>query len=88
MQFILPFENFQIYIQNALVIKVVNSVLFHLEWLKHSVSIQKKDKIHLILNLGPFLIFWLNSVWNVLVSFHMFHSAFKKSLNQIEPYSI
>jgi hypothetical protein len=44
MRFILPFENFQIYIQNAPVIKVVNSVLFHLEWLKHSVSIQKTEQ--------------------------------------------
>jgi len=44
MRFILPFENFQIYIQNAPVIKVVNSILFHLEWLKHSVSIQKTEQ--------------------------------------------
>jgi len=48
----------------------------------------KRNKFHLILNLGPFRIFWLNSARNVPVSFHMFRSALKKSLNQIEPCSI
>ena len=48
----------------------------------------KQNKFHLILNLGPFRIFRLNSARNVPVSFHMFRSALEKSLNQIEPYSI
>jgi len=48
----------------------------------------KRNKFHLILNLGPFRIFRLNSTRNVLVPFHMFRSALEKSLNQIEPYSI
>jgi hypothetical protein len=48
----------------------------------------KRNKFHLILNLGPFRIFRLNSARNVLVPFHMFRSALEKSLNQIEPYSI
>jgi hypothetical protein len=48
----------------------------------------KRNKFHLILNLGPFRIFRLNSARNVPVSFHMFRFALKKSLNQIESYSI
>ena len=48
----------------------------------------KWNKFHLILNLGPFRIFQLNSVRNVPVSFHMFRSALEKLLNQIEPCSI
>ena len=48
----------------------------------------KRNKFHLILNLGPFRIFRLNSARNVPVSFHMFHSALEKLLNQIEPCSI
>jgi len=48
----------------------------------------KRNKFHLILNLGPFRIFRLNSAWNVPVSFHMFRSALEKPLNQIEPCSI
>jgi hypothetical protein len=48
----------------------------------------KRNNFHLILNLGPFRIFWLNFSQNVPISFHMFHSALKKPLNQIEPYSI
>jgi hypothetical protein len=48
----------------------------------------KRNKFHLILNLGPFRIFRLNSTRNVPVSFHMFRSALEKSLNQIEPCSI
>jgi len=44
----------------------------------------KRNKFHLILNLGPFRIFWLNSAQNVPVSFHMFRSALEKPLNQIE----
>ena len=48
----------------------------------------KQNKFHLILNLGPFRIFPLNSARNVLVSFHMFRSALEKPLNQIEPCSI
>ena len=48
----------------------------------------KRNKFHLILNLGPFRIFRLNSTQNVPVSFHMFRSALEKSLNQIEPCSI
>jgi len=47
----------------------------------------KRNKFHLILNIGPFRIFRLNSIRNVSVSFHMFCSAFKKPLNQIKPYS-
>ena len=48
----------------------------------------KRNKFHLILNLGSFWIFWLNSARNVPVSFHMFRSALEKPLNQIEPCSI
>ena len=48
----------------------------------------KRIKFHLILNLGPFRIFRLNSTRNVPVSFHMFRSALEKSLNEIEPCSI
>jgi len=50
----------------------------------------KRNNFHLILNLGPFRIFWLNFGRNVPVSFHMFRSALEKPLNfnQIEPYSI
>ena len=48
----------------------------------------KRNKFHLILNLGPFWIFRLNSARNVPVSFQMFRSALEKSLNQIEPCSI
>ena len=48
----------------------------------------KRNKFHLILNLGPFRIFQLNSTRNVPVSFHMFRSALEKPLNQIEPCSI
>jgi hypothetical protein len=48
----------------------------------------KWNKFHLILNLGPFWIFRLNSARNVPVPFHMFHSALEKPLNQIEPYLI
>ena len=48
----------------------------------------KRNKFYLILNLGPFRIFRLNSARNVLVSFHMFRSALEKPLNQIEPCSI
>jgi hypothetical protein len=48
----------------------------------------KRNKFHLILNLGPFQIFRLNSARNVPVSFHMFHSTLEKPLNQIEPCSI
>jgi len=48
----------------------------------------KRNKFYLILNLGLFRIFQLNSTRNVPVSFHMFHSALEKSLNQIEPCSI
>jgi len=43
----------------------------------------KRNKFHLILNLGSFRIFRLNSTRNVPVSFHMFCSALEKSLNQI-----
>jgi hypothetical protein len=49
---------------------------------------KKQNKFHLILNLGPFRIFRLNSARNVQVSFHMFRSALEKPLNQIEPCSI
>ena len=49
---------------------------------------KKRNKFHLILNLGPFWIFRLNSARNVQVSFHMFRSALEKPLNQIEPCSI
>jgi hypothetical protein len=48
----------------------------------------KRNKFHLILNLGPFRIFRLNSARNVPVSFHMFRSTLEKSLNQIEHCSI
>jgi len=48
----------------------------------------KRNKFHLILNLDPFQMFWLNSTRNVPVSFRMFRSVFEKSLNQIEPCSI
>jgi len=48
----------------------------------------KRNKFHLILNIGPFWIFRLNSARNVPVSFHMFRSALEKPLNQIEPCSI
>jgi len=48
----------------------------------------KRNKFYLILNLGPFWIFRLNSARNVPVSFHMFRSALEKPLNQIEPCSI
>jgi hypothetical protein len=48
----------------------------------------KRNKFHLILNLGLFRIFRLNSTRNVPVSFHMFRSALEKPLNQIEPCSI
>jgi hypothetical protein len=48
----------------------------------------KRNKFHLILNLGPLRIFRLNSTRNVPVSFHMFRSALEKPLNQIEPCSI
>ena len=48
----------------------------------------KRNKFHLILNLGPFRIFRLNSARNVPVSFHMFRSALEKPLNQIEHRSI
>ena len=48
----------------------------------------KRNKFYLILNLGPFWIFRLNSAQNVPVSFHMFRSALEKPLNQIEPCSI
>jgi hypothetical protein len=44
----------------------------------------KQNKFHLILNLGPFWIFQLNSARNISVSFHMFCSALEKLLNQIE----
>jgi hypothetical protein len=49
---------------------------------------KKWNNLHLILNLGPFRIFWLKFVQNVPVSFNMFRSALEKSLNQIEPCSI
>jgi len=49
---------------------------------------KKRNKFHLILNLGPFRIFRLNSARNIPVPFHMFRSALEKQLNQIEPYSI
>jgi hypothetical protein len=49
---------------------------------------KKRNKFHLILNLGSFQIFRLNSAWNIPVSFHMFRSALEKPLNQIEPCSI
>ena len=45
----------------------------------------KWNKFHLILNLGLFRIFRLNSARNVPVSFHMFCSVLEKPLNQIEP---
>jgi hypothetical protein len=48
----------------------------------------KRNNFHLILNLGPFWIFRLNSGRNVPVSFHMFRSALEKPLNQIESCSI
>jgi len=54
----------------------------------NSKNTTKQNKFYLILNLGPFRIFRLNSVRNVPVSFYMFHSALEKPLNQIEPCSI
>ena len=48
----------------------------------------KRNKFHLILNLGSFRIFRLNSARNVPVSFYMFRFALEKPLNQIEPCSI
>ena len=44
----------------------------------------KRNKFYLILNLGPFRIFRLNSARNVPVPFHMFRSALENPLNQIE----
>jgi len=66
------------------------SVLFRIVEMFHinSKNGTKRNKFHLILNLGPFRIFLLNSTRNVPVSFHMFRSALEKPLNQIEPCSI
>ena len=48
----------------------------------------KRNKYNLILNLGSFRMFRLNSARNVPVSFHMFRSVLEKPLNQIESCSI
>jgi len=71
-------------------IKVVSSVSSGMAETFHTNSKNgtKRNKFHLILNLGPFRIFRLNSARNVPVSFHMFRSALEKPLNQIEPCSI
>ena len=53
-----------------------------------SYQFKKQNKFHLILNLGPFRIFRLNSTRNISLSFHMFRSAIEKLLNLIEPCSI
>jgi len=41
----------------------------------------KSNNFHLILNLGPFQIFWLDFSRNIPVSFYIFRSALEKSLN-------
>ena len=45
----------------------------------------KQNNFYIILNLDLFQIFWLNFIWNVSISFHMFRSGLEKTLNQIEP---
>ena len=69
------------------------SILFRFARNDRNIPYQFKNKIkwnefHLILNLGPFRIFRLNSARNVPVSFHMFCSVLERPLNQIELYSI
>ena len=82
---------------NNITTKVVNSVPFRPEWLKHCIPIQKTEKISFYFksrSVPDFSAkfrpetFRFHSTCSVPVSFHVFRSALEKPLNQIEPCSI